>query len=115
MASWPSVFRVARKVSLRINHNIRVNEYLYKHYLISHFLDAPTNNKKCRRSGVYPWDRCCTHKHQQTKQSRIRTNSKRTYLRAVYMRAGTGRLPGRDVTRDPGMYMFPYYLHVPFI
>ena len=27
-------------------------------------------------------------------------------LGAVYMRAGTGHLPGRDVTRDPGMYMF---------
>ena len=26
------------------------------------------------------------------------------------MRAGTGRLSGRDVTRDPGMYMFPLYL-----
>ena len=26
------------------------------------------------------------------------------------MRAETGRLPGRDVTRDPGMYMFLYYL-----
>ena len=30
----------------------------------------------------------------------------RIMLGAVYMGAGTGRLPGRDVTRDPGMYMF---------
>ena len=29
-----------------------------------------------------------------------------TLLEAVYMRAGTGCLPGRNVTRDPGMYVF---------
>ncbi len=29
------------------------------------------------------------------------------HLGPVYMRGGTGRLPGRDDARDPDMYMFP--------
>ncbi len=31
-------------------------------------------------------------------------------LGPVYMRGGTGRLPGRDDARDPDMYMFLKFL-----
>ncbi len=38
-----------------------------------------------------------------------------THLGRVYMRGGTGRLPGRDDARGPDMYMFLWIYRILFI